>query len=94
MQQSERIVSAPAPEMLSWGEAAVKCHRCKGAMIEEKFYGPGEPFFGLRCIVCGEILDSLILQNRNVNRGLKIFPTGREKGKGNRKTSVHNKART
>jgi hypothetical protein len=35
-------------------------------MSIEKFYGPGDPFWGWRCIICGEILDPLILENRNL----------------------------
>ncbi len=45
-------------------EAAMKCHRCKGPMICEKFYDGNEEFFGWRCIVCGEIIDDVILKNR------------------------------
>jgi hypothetical protein len=42
----------------------MKCPRCSGMMSNEKFYGPGEPFWGWRCAFCGEILDPLILENR------------------------------
>ena len=40
--------------------------RCGGAMIYEKFYGDCEHFFGWRCVVCGEIIDQVILENRLV----------------------------
>jgi len=33
-------------------------------MIQEKFYGHQEHFFGWKCIYCGEIVDHLILENR------------------------------
>jgi hypothetical protein len=33
-------------------------------MVYERFYGLGENFLGWRCIHCGEILDGVILQNR------------------------------
>jgi hypothetical protein len=33
-------------------------------MIQEKFYGPHEHFLGWRCVYCGEIIDHLILENR------------------------------
>ncbi len=49
---------------LDEGEAAMKCHRCKGPMIYEKFYDESEEFFGWRCVVCGEIIDDVILKNR------------------------------
>lgn len=42
----------------------MRCHRCKGIMIFEKFYGDCEHFFGWRCVVCGEIVDQVILENR------------------------------
>jgi hypothetical protein len=43
----------------------MKCHRCQGLMVMERFYGPGMPYWGFRCLFCGEILDPLILENRN-----------------------------
>ena len=46
---------------------AMKCMRCGGAMIYEKFYGDCEHFFGWRCVVCGEIIDQVILENRLVH---------------------------
>ncbi len=42
----------------------MKCHRCGGIMVYEKFYGICEEFFGWRCIFCGEIVDQVILENR------------------------------
>ena len=42
----------------------MKCHRCDSVMVYEKFYGPDEHFLGWRCILCGEIVDQLILENR------------------------------
>jgi hypothetical protein len=33
-------------------------------MVYERFYGPDEHFLGWRCILCGEIVDQLILDNR------------------------------
>lgn len=47
----------------------MKCHRCHGWMVNEKFYGRGSFFWGWRCVSCGEILDPVILENRNVCRG-------------------------
>ncbi len=41
-----------------------RCHRCQSVMVNEKFYGPGENFWGWRCICCGEIVDQIILENR------------------------------
>jgi hypothetical protein len=42
----------------------MKCDRCSGVMVYEKFYGAQEQFFGWRCIHCGEIIDQVILENR------------------------------
>jgi hypothetical protein len=39
----------------------MKCDRCGGPMIFEKFYGRTEDYFGWRYIVCGEIVDQVIL---------------------------------
>ena len=47
---------------------AMKCHRCGGVMTYEKFYGNAEDFFGWRCILCGEIVDPVILENRHVRK--------------------------
>jgi predicted dithiol-disulfide oxidoreductase (DUF899 family) len=44
----------------------MKCHRCGSVMVYEMFYGPDEPFSGWRCISCGEIVDEVILENRQV----------------------------
>jgi ribosomal protein S27E len=47
----------------------MKCHRCGSVMVYEKFYGPHEHFLGCRCILCGEIIDQVILENRQTNTG-------------------------
>ena len=46
---------------------AMRCMRCGGAMFYEKFYGDCEHFFGWRCVVCGEIIDQVILENRLIH---------------------------
>jgi hypothetical protein len=46
------------------GRVPMKCHRCGGIMAHEKFYG-NEPFWGWKCINCGEVFDPVILENRN-----------------------------
>jgi hypothetical protein len=47
----------------------MKCHRCGSVMVYERFYGPDEHFFGWRCILCGEIIDQVILENRQEGTG-------------------------
>jgi hypothetical protein len=39
-------------------------------MVNEKYYGAGLPFWGWRCVSCGEILDPVIWENRNHRRKL------------------------
>jgi hypothetical protein len=43
----------------------VKCDRCSGMMIHERFFGSSEPFFGWRCVICGEVVDQTIIENRD-----------------------------
>jgi hypothetical protein len=43
-----------------------KCLRCKGAMIYDRFYGLQEQFWGWKCVICGEIVDPVILKNRQL----------------------------
>ncbi|MGZ3534487.1 MAG: hypothetical protein ACXU9K_04615 [Thermodesulfobacteriota bacterium] len=42
----------------------MKCDRCGRAMAYEQFYGSHEHFWGWRCIFCGEIVDDVIMENR------------------------------
>jgi hypothetical protein len=44
----------------------MKCHRCGSVMVYERFYGPHEHFSGWRCVLCGDIIDQVILENRQV----------------------------
>ena len=45
-----------------------KCLRCRGALIYDKFYGHHEQFWGWKCLICGEIVDPVILENRQLMR--------------------------
>jgi hypothetical protein len=58
-------------EFLIIEEAYMKCNRCFGEMVYEKFYGSQEHFWGWRCILCGEIIDEVILENRQWSRSRK-----------------------
>jgi hypothetical protein len=42
----------------------IRCQRCGGRMIVEKFYDVNNVFWGWHCIICGEILDPVILLHR------------------------------
>ena len=55
----------------------MKCNRCEGWMVNEKYYGAGLPFWGWRCVSCGEILDPVIWENRNHRRK---FPLSESQG--------------
>ena len=43
----------------------MRCQRCNVVMVNERFYGPGDPFWGWRCMLCGNISDPMILENRS-----------------------------
>jgi hypothetical protein len=40
------------------------CQRCQGRMAFEKFYGQDSSFFGWHCVMCGDVLDPVILLHR------------------------------
>lgn len=40
------------------------CGRCGRTMAYEQFFGSQEHFWGWRCIFCGEIIDDVIIENR------------------------------
>jgi len=42
----------------------MNCRRCGGRMIFEKFYDVNSVFFGWHCVICGDILDAVILLHR------------------------------
>jgi len=35
-------------------------------MVYDKFYGLQEQFWGWKCLICGEIVDPVILENRQL----------------------------
>jgi len=49
--------------------APTRCLRCGSLMVSERFYGHQEAFWGQRCISCGDIVDPIILENRNSMTG-------------------------
>ncbi len=55
-------MAARAP--LITGKNGIHCPRCNGLMGFEKFYAPQDSFSGWHCLLCGEILDSVILLHR------------------------------
>jgi hypothetical protein len=54
----------------------MRCQRCNVVMVNERFYGPGDPFWGWRCVLCGNISDPIILENRN--QGVNLAANGKK----------------
>lgn len=49
----------------------MQCPRCKGLMVDDWFQDVRDDtgsinFKGLRCLICGEVVDPVILHNRQV----------------------------
>ena len=57
---------------------AMSCHRCGGRMISEKFYDISSIFIGWHCVICGEILDPVILLHRLSQNANLAIPEGEE----------------
>jgi hypothetical protein len=58
---------------------SMNCPRCKGVMSLERFCDlydeTGELcFMGWRCISCGEVVDPVIVRNRQHHRSVEIPP--------------------
>lgn len=45
-----------------------KCLRCRGAVAYDKYYGIDGQFWGWKCLICGDIIDPVILANRQLTR--------------------------
>jgi hypothetical protein len=43
-----------------------KCVRCNGALTYDKFYSSYGNFWGWKCLNCGDIIDPVILNNRQM----------------------------
>ena len=56
----------------------LSCQRCGGRMIFEKFYDVNNIFFGWHCVMCGEILDPVILLHRLSQDADLQIPEGEE----------------
>jgi hypothetical protein len=49
-------------------------------MVHESFFGPSEQFSGLKCVFCGEVIDPVILQNRQLMRAGHVMILPKERG--------------
>jgi len=56
----------------------IRCQRCNGRMTFEKFYGENDAFFGWHCLMCGDILDGMILLHRLSQDALLVIPEKEE----------------
>jgi len=56
----------------------MRCQRCGGRMLFEKFYDVNNVFFGWHCVICGEILDPVILLHRLSQDADLQIPEGEE----------------
>ena len=58
----------------------MKCLRSNSIMIDDKFYGPHEQFRGWKCVICGEIVDRVVMENRQLMRMGRVPNTRNRKG--------------
>ncbi len=47
----------------------MNCPKCNGLMLFERFVDGTEHFFGWRCLLCGLIVDEVVLKNRRAELG-------------------------
>ena len=70
----EKMVEEGKPSFRK--DQTMGCLRCNGRMIFDKFYGQGNIFFGMRCLLCGDVIDPVILLHR-LSRDARIpIPEG------------------
>ncbi len=54
----------------------VRCPRCNGAMVFERFQDMLTLFYAWRCVNCGEIMDPVVSRNREPDRRPKKKAVG------------------
>ena len=66
--------------MVDNASSSMKCPRCSSRMTYNKYCGPPpEEFWGWQCIMCGEIIDPVILENRylmTTGQGISVAREG------------------
>jgi ssDNA-binding Zn-finger/Zn-ribbon topoisomerase 1 len=50
------------------GKGLTKCNRCGGMMVYEKIYYGTEHFWVWKCVYCGDYIDRVILENRQIQK--------------------------
>ena len=58
------------------GNQRMKCTRCGGAMIFERFLATVEIFYAWRCVNCGDIMDQVVQKNRELVMAQKSQAAG------------------
>lgn len=56
----EKMIAEPS----SGKNRAIGCLRCNGCMTLERFGSKGNYFAGMRCMLCGDVIDPIILLHR------------------------------
>lgn len=59
-------------------DGSIRCPRCNGKMTTEWFQSNGDIFPGARCVICGDILDPVILLHRVSGNAQITIPDGDE----------------
>ena len=54
----------------------MKCPRCNGAMVYERFQDMLDLFYAWRCLNCGEIVDPVVARNRGTVKKAKKSVAG------------------
>jgi DNA-directed RNA polymerase subunit M/transcription elongation factor TFIIS len=65
------------------GKEFTKCNRCGSMMFYEKIYYETEHFWVWKCVYCGEYIDPMILENRQIQK------LNREKSGKNNKEHIY-----
>ncbi len=50
------------------GKGPARCDRCGGMMVQEKIYHGTEHFWVWKCVYCGDYIDRVILENRQIQK--------------------------
>ncbi len=50
------------------GKGLTQCNRCGGMIVYEKIYYGTDPFWTWKCVYCGDYIDQVILENRQIQK--------------------------
>jgi hypothetical protein len=71
--RNNRTMTPPDPDEPDSGVTVLACPRCSGLLVIEEYMDLRDDtgrihFTALRCAICGEIIDPVILSNRRASR--------------------------